>query len=422
MTEPAPPPVSAPSRAAIGSAGEFRRGWRALVACGAGLAFGLSPIAPYASGILAGAMQKELGWARADILAVLMLAPIVLVLLGRHVGRLIDKVGPRKVAIASTIGLGFSELLVAAIGSTLPGYYLAWGVLALLSIGTLPMTYAKLLNGWFDHARGLALGLALAATGLAGVIMPFMMTAAIHAMGWRGGYLALAFLPLVIAVPVLLAWLREAPQIAPGAEGHASISGVTVREALRGYRFWALAFAALVLAFGVSGLVPNLFSLLLERGIPEASAASALAALAISVTAGRVLSGFLLDRLWAPIVCAVLVLPAVAALVLLVTPGLGGGVVIGAVVMLGLVAGAEFDLVAFMTARYFGQRHFSELYGIQYAAFGIGAGSAPAAYGALHDRLGSYDPTVQLSIVLMLVAVAIIFTLGRYPREFAAAH
>jgi MFS family permease len=411
-------PATSPARS---SAEEFRRGWRPLIACGVGLAFGLSPIAPYASGILATAMQGELGWARADILAVLMLAPIVLVLVGRHVGRLIDKVGPRKVAIASTLGLGLAELLVAAIGSTLPGYYIAWGVLALLSVGTLPMTYAKLLNGWFDRARGLALGLALAATGLAGVVMPFLMTSAIGAIGWRGGYLALAALPLVFALPVLFAWLREAPQPVAGAQGTLPASGVSVREALRGYRFWALAFAALILAFGVSGLVPNLFPLLLERGIPQAQAASALAALAISVTAGRVISGFLLDRLWAPFVCALLVLPTVVALFALATPGLGGGVVVGAVVTLGLVAGAEFDLVAYMTARYFGQKHFSELYGIQYAAFGIGAGSAPAAYGALHDRLGGYDPTIHLSIALLVVAVAVIFTLGRYPRAFAAA-
>lgn len=419
MTEHMSVAATAPAPPATG-AGEFGKGWRPLVACGVGLACGLSPIAPYASGILASAMQKELGWARADILAVLMLAPIALVVLGRYVGRLIDKVGPRKVAIVSTAGLGLAELLVAAIGSTMPGYYLAWGVLALVSIGTLPMTYAKLLNGWFDRARGLALGLALAATGLSGVVIPFVMTVAIGATGWRGGYVALAALPLAIALPVLFAWLREAPPAAPGPDGHAKASGVTVREALRGYRFWALAFAALVLAFGVSGLVPNLYPLLLERGIAQASATSALAALAISVTAGRVLSGFLLDRLWAPTVCAVLVLPTVAALCLLAIPGLGGGVVVGAVVTLGLVAGAEFDLVAFMTARYFGQRHFSELYGIQYAAFGVGAGSAPAAYGALHDRVGGYGPTIQLSIALLLVAVAVIFTLGRYPRAFAA--
>ena len=158
--------------------------------------------------------------------------------------------------------------------------------------------------------------------------------------------------------------------------------------------------------------------MLIERGVTTATATRALAALALSVTAGRIISGFLLDRLWAPVVCALLVAPAVIALFLLANPGLTSPVMVAAVVTLGLVAGAEFDLIAFITARYFGQRHFSELYGIQYAAFGVGAGFAPAAYGALHDRLGTYDPVIFLSIGLLVFAVAITFTLGRYPASF----
>ncbi|VWX53501.1 MFS transporter [Novosphingobium sp. 9U] len=173
----------------------------------------------------------------------------------------------------------------------------------------------------------------------------------------------------------------------------------------------------MLLAFGVSGLVPNMFQLLLERGISEQRATSTLAAMAFSITGGRVLSGYLLDRFWAPLVCAVLVVPAVLALLLLGIPHVGAAAVVGVVVTLGLVAGAEFDLVAYMTARYFGQRHFSELYGIQYAAFGVGAGGAPAAYGALHDAWGSYDLLIQLSVVMMLLALGMTITLGSYPRQ-----
>ncbi|PKB14595.1 nitrate/nitrite transporter NarK [Novosphingobium kunmingense] len=397
---------------------EFRRAWRPLVACAVGLACGLSPIAPYASGFLASAMEQELGVTRAELLLSLVFAPIALVILGRYAGRLIDTHGPRKIAIVSTLGLGLAELLVAAIGSRPPGYYAAWAVLAVLSLGTLPMTYAKLLNSWFERGRGMALGLALAATGLAGVVLPLVVPAAIEAVGWRGGYLALAAMPLLIGLPVLLAWLHEAPTIAIDGAGPLTHTGVSVAQALRSYRFWALAAAALVLAFGVSGLVPNLYSLLLERGLDPAEAKAALAGLALSVTVGRILSGFLLDRLWAPTVCALLVLPAAGALWLLLSAETADAIVPVAVVALGLIAGAEFDLVAYMTVRYFGQLHFSELYGMQYAAFGIGAGAAPAAYGALRALSQSYAPAVMLSIALLLLAVCLIFTLGRYPDRF----
>lgn len=402
--------------AGISGIDEFRRAWRPLVASSIGLGLGLSPIPPYASGIMASALQSQFGWARADVLGTLMIVPFALLLLGRHVGRLVDKFGARKVALYSTTGLGLAQLLIAVIGTSLPGFYIGWGIMAVVALGTLPMTYAKVINGWFVRSRGMALGLSLAATGLTGAFMPFALTSALGAFGWRGGYVVLAALPLLIAAPILFAWLREAPTSVTDPGQNAPVFGLTVRDALRSYRFWTLAAASLALAFGVSGLLPNLYPLLLERGLEPSVVTKALAALALSVTGGRILSGFLLDRLWAPLVCAILVLPAVAALSLLANPGISGPIMVGSVVTLGLVAGAEFDLIAFMTSRYFGQRHFSEIYGMQYAAFGLGAGFAPATFGALHDRLGSFTPVIGLSIGLLLAGTALNFTLGRYPQ------
>ncbi|WP_162301964.1 MFS transporter [Croceibacterium ferulae] len=408
---------------AAGASGlqEFRRAWRPLIASSVGLGLGLSPIPPYASGIMASALEAQFAWPRADILGTLMIVPVALVLLGRFVGRLVDRVGARKVAIVSTAGLGLAQSLIALIGTTLPGFYIAWAIMAVVALGTLPMTYAKVINGWFVQARGMALGISLAATGLTGAFLPFALTEAVAQIGWRGGYLVLAALPLLVALPLLLAWLREAPAAAAGdAAAAGGGAGLSVAAALRGYRFWTLAAASMALAFGVSGLLPNLYPLLLERGLDQGLVTRALAALALSVTGGRILSGFLLDRLWAPIVCAILVLPAVVALALLASPGISPAIIVAAVVTLGLVAGAEFDLIAFMTSRYFGQRHFSEIYGMQYAAFGLGAGFAPSTFGALRDRLGSYDPTLWLSICLLLTGTALNFTLGRYPRRFDA--
>src|SRR5579871_1995415 len=128
---------------------EFRRGWLPLLACGVGLGLGLSPIQPYASGIMASALHDAYGWPRAEILASLMVTPVALVLLSRRIGRLIDRIGPRKVAIGSTIGLGLAQLVLAAAASHLVTFFIAYALLAAVSIGTLPMTYAKLINGWF---------------------------------------------------------------------------------------------------------------------------------------------------------------------------------------------------------------------------------------------------------------------------------
>ncbi|VWX55193.1 MFS transporter [Novosphingobium sp. 9U] len=395
---------------------ELKRGWRPLVACSIGIGLGLSPIPAYTAGIFASALEQDIGWPRSQILVTLTFIPVALISLGAIVGRLADRIGARKVAICSTIGLSLSFVLLATISRTIGHFYAAWGCLAVVSLGTLPTTYARVITGWFDRARGLALGIALAGTGVTGVLAPFYLNWVIGAYGWRVGYLAYGALPLVIALPVLIAWLKE-PERASQAARASEAAGASVRAALHDYRFWALALAALGLAAGTSGLMPNLVPLLSEHGISKQSATTVMAAMAISVTGGRLLSGVLLDRLRAPFVALIVVTPAVLALAALAQPGIELTTGIACGVTIGLVAGAEFDLVAYLIGRYFGRRHFSELYSIQYAIFGLGAGFAPAVYGGLRDRMGSYDMTIVTSAVLFVCSIAAFFTLGRYPAH-----
>lgn len=410
-----------PNDLAAGRWREFSAGWRPLVATSFGLGLGLSPIPAYTAGIMAVAMEKQFGWSRGEIMGTLMLTPIFLVILGRHVGRLVDTQGPRKVALISTVGLGIAQLLLAAIGSRLALFYIGWAVMAVVALGTLPLTYAKVINSWFKQARGLALGIALSSSGVSGALLPLFLNNLIGHYGWRAGYLGLAALPLLIALPVLFFWLHM--PTAPALEADAKVApqgGSSVHDALRSPRFWTLAGATLALSFAVGGLMPNLLMLMLDRGIDKTTATGALSALAISVTAGRLISGFLLDRLWAPLVAAILILPTAGALCMLANPAMSAGVMAGSVVTIGLLGGAEFDLIAILTGRYFGQRHFSELYGIQFAVFAVGAGFAPATYGALHDRLGSYTPTIYLSVGLLVAATGLFLSLGGYPRADTA--
>lgn len=398
---------------------ELQRGWRPLVACSVGIGFGLSPIPPFTAGIFATALNTEYGWPRGEILAAIILVTIGLVLLGPAVGRLVDRVGARRVAIGSTVGLGLCLSAFGAIGSNIMSFYAVWAVMAVVALGTLPVTYAKVVTGWFDRARGLALGLALASTGITGALYPFYISFLIARFGWRVAYVGVGLLPLLIALPILFLWLRErvVPTIDADGKPATPVEGLTVRDAVRRYRFWASAIAAMGLGAGTGGLMPNLMPLLKENGLTAAAAASALAILAISVTVGRLVSGFMLDRLWAPLVAVLLVVPAALGVAVLTMPGLSLPVAMSAVGIIGLVAGAEFDLIAYITGRYFGQKHFSELYGIQYAVFGLGSGSAPALYGTIRDWNGSYVPALFLSIGLLLGAVALLLTLGRYPAR-----
>ncbi|HYZ22869.1 MAG TPA: hypothetical protein VE690_11995, partial [Rhodopila sp.] len=74
-------------------------------------------------------------------------------------------------------------------------------------------------------------------------------------------------------------------------------------------------------------------------------------------------------RLVAP---AFIVLPVPACLILLL-----GGPVIAAVILFGLSAGGEVDLLAYLVSRYFGLRHYARVYGWMLSAFGTGVGIGP---------------------------------------------
>ena len=83
--------------------------------------------------------------------------------------------------------------------------------------------------------------------------------------------------------------------------------------------------------------------------------------------------------------------------------------------MIGLAAGAELDMLAFMTARYFGMKNYGAIYGVQFGFFAVGSGFAPAIFGAVFDNVGGYGPILLISAVCFVVGSVLLLLLGRYP-------
>lgn len=401
-----------------GKLDELRRGWAPLLACCFGLALGQSPHAAYTIGIMANTIHTDLGWPRGQILGATIVGTLVVILLGSTIGRLVDRLGPRRVALASTVGVAAGLLLLSTVPSNIYVFYVLWGFLTFLGLGTMPMTYAKIVSQWFDRSRGIALGVALASTGIAGAFYPFYLNYLTDGTDWRAGFMGLALLPLLISLPIQWLFLREPAQIRSDGSPVVELDGMTLGEATRDYRFWASAVAAMLLSFGTGGLLANLLPLLTDGGLSIADATAALAVIALSVTAGRLICGFLLDRMWAANVSLVLILPAAIGVMALTGDSMALGTAMIAVILIGLVTGAEYDMLAYITGRYFGRRHYSELFGFQFAIFAIGAGVAPAFYGTARDWLGSYEPLLYVSLVTMLASGALLYTLGRYPKAY----
>jgi len=86
------------------------------------------------------------------------------------------------------------------------------------------------------------------------------------------------------------------------------------------------------------------------------------------------------------------------------------------IVMIGFAAGVEYDLMAFLVARYFGMKNYSSVYGFLYGFFAVGAGVGPVVFGKAFDLTGSYRSVLLTSAVLLILGASMLLALGRYRR------
>jgi predicted MFS family arabinose efflux permease len=402
---------------------EFRRGFKPLIGAVIGAGCGLSSISFYTHGVFVSAISTDMSWSRGQVQLGVTIMILMAVVTAPAIGWLIDKIGARRVALTSIPLYGVTLASLSLTSNAIWSYYFLWACMAILAAGTLPITWTRVVNTWFDDYRGIALGITLAGTGLAATFAPSYVTWLIEELGWRGAYVALAATVTSISLPGVYLLFME-PLGAPddAAKRNASDNdivktdnGMTLKRALYGYRFWALGLALFFVAAGISGLITNLVPLLVDKGRTAADAAGYAGLIGISVIVGRLFAGFLVDHFWAPMVAAVfLSAPCVAALVLAgpsTTPILIGT----SALIIGLAAGAELDLLAFLTSRYFGLRHYGAIYGGQYVFFSIGAGLAPVGFGRAYDVFGSYDNVLIIVAVMSVVGAGLMLTLGRYP-------
>jgi MFS family permease len=404
-----------------GDYSEFKDGWRVVFASLVGIGLGLSPVPFYTIGMFAPELAKRYHWQFAQIMGGLTVTTLTVLIAAPAAGFLADRIGVRKVVLGSIVLFGLSFAAFAATEGSLPLFYVTWAVLAAGGAGTLPITWTRAVNNWFDIRKGLALGLSLLGTGLFGfLIKPICAWLIAHA-GWRTAYLVIGAMPLSIALPIALLFFHD---VGPGrgptarrlAAGAKAAAGLGFGEALHEWRFWVLAVAFIPISFAVGGPIPNMENILGLHGFAKATTAGLVAFIGLSVVAGRILGGWLMDRLWAPGVAFVLLsLPAIACW-LLAQSSLSYREALLCICLIGFAAGVEYDLMAFLVARYFGMRSYATIYGALYGCFALGAGIGPLLFGADFDRSGSYGRSLIASAIMLVASAGLLLTLGSYKR------
>lgn len=375
----------------------------------------------YSLGALVVPITLEFGWTRAQFQLALLFSTGAGVITAPIVGWLIDKFGARPIALSGLIGLSLALFIASTMNGELWVLYASYSLMAILGAGTIPVTWTRAVTSMFFKQRGLALGIMLSGTGLCAMTVPQFTVWIIAEFGWRAAYLGLAALPLFFAGPLVFLFFKPGEKSPTDPEEAAAIAtGYSLGEALKGYRFWILLISIFLIYIAMSGIVPNIIPALTDLGISPQKAATAIGVFGITVIAGRLVVGYLVDHLWAPGVAAVAIsMPVIGSLLLFGAPSFTLACV--AAGLLGFAAGAELDLMSFLAARYFGLLHYSKIYALLYAALALASGVAPMLFARIFDETGNYDIGFLIGAGLFATGALMLLALGRYPT-FGATH
>src|ERR1700751_3644771 len=394
---------------------KFTNPWWVVVGAVTGLFVCNGPVLGFTFGVFLKPIMADTGWHRSTASFALSVGGILGASAVPIRGRMMDRWSIRRVALPGIVVYTIFMSLMGLAPAVGWIFTLMFAMAEMASAIPTPLGYAKAISAWFDRRRGLALGIAMSGVGLGAFVIPQVAERLIERIGWRGTYVSLGLLTLVIAFPVVALWIRE-PRPGEGERGNAAAitvpAGYTVREATSTARFWMLGAAFFFVAVGINGSAAHIVPLLTDHGLSPAAATATLAIFGLATMSGRLLAGFLVDRIFAPYVATFFFLAPIAGFAFLASAT--GMLPAAGVVLMGMGLGTEIDLIAFLVTRYFGQRAFGQIYGYFFMIFGLGSSFGRFLAGLVYDLAGSYTPALIGAALALVAAVILVNRLGSY--------
>ena len=343
-------------------------------------------------------------------------------------GRALDRYSIRGIMVLGLI-LCAGGLFGLSVATSLWQIGLLFG--SLIAVGSHmfgPLATSTLIAHWFVRDRGQALGVTALGASAGGLIFPFAATRLMEEMGWRGAVSTFAVVLLVFAGPLWALVVNRPEQLGERPDGlPSSDTGAAPEEPapsgevqsemetdlLRSSNFWVIT-SAIGLAFcSASALIAHLVPYVSDRGYDPRAAALVMSAYAGAGAVGRLLAGWLADRVDQRIASwGVFGVMAGSWLGLVLAPSYAG--LVAASIGLGLGVGGVMPLWGALTGACFGRAVFGRAMGLMtplMLPFNL-AGAPIAAYA--FDRTGSY--TLVLSAFLAtFVLGAIVISFLRVP-------
>lgn len=339
-----------------------------------------------------------------------------------YVGRLIDRMGVRRVVLGVAILFGFANLAFGHVAGLL-SLALAFGALRFLGQGSLMLSSNYLVSQWFSRRRGIALSLTALGFSVSMALHPPLAQWLIDKVGWRESWFWLGMLTWALLVPMIAVLVQNKPEdmgLAPDGDQAAGRDpasprdtmsvGLTLHTAIRTPSFWIIALGLASLSMLVTGMFFHQVSVFSLQGLEAQTAARAFSISAVVMVLTMPVFGYLLDRFpTRPMFACALLIMSASLVALALVRDVGSMIIFSA--LFGLANAGFQSHYSFMWPRYFGRRHLGSIQGAAQTIGVVGASIGPLPLGFAFDSFGSYTGVLYLLAVLPVVCAFLLLFL-----------
>jgi len=364
---------------------------------------------------------KDFGWSRATITSGMAFGKVIIGTVAFFAGWIIDRFGPRRVMMAGVL-MGGTALIGLSHVTSLWQYYFFYLFNALGYICGGPLPNQVLISRWFTDSRGRAMGIAYLGIGIGGMLVPQIAKKLISLFGWHQAMMILGILMILIAFPMIL-FVKDNPERnirtqSPDRPDPGELKPdepkAPLRQILKKWPFYLLLIGSICSIGAVSGTVQNLklfFSL--DLNWTQQHSANIISIILASSIAGRLLMGWLADRISKKYVMILIYTLVAGSIPLLFVAGANGIIYIFAFVF-GIGLGGDYMIIPLMAAELFGVKIMGRIMGLILTFDGLSEAFSPMLVGWLRDISGSYT---RGFIALMLLGIIGIITISMLPLK-----
>ena len=361
-------------------------------------------------------LTRAYGWTFAQANAGGSIVLFLIGIVSPFIGTLVDRFKPKRVILGGTLLIAIALALLSTMHSR-PQYYTYCVVLGLGASAVSILPTSILIGPFFSRRRGLAVGFINAGIGLGGYIAPRLSTAQIAQRGLAGTFLVLS---ACMAIPFFMTLIAVDSHAAPPRPAAAArVPGMS--ELARLPMFWIFGIALFFSAHAMLGVQQNLISYLTGAHVTAKEAAQILAIALAAAAPGKLVAGFLADRINAragmifSVVCV-----ALGVLALLNTPPASAGVYWLAVVF-GMGYGGIFNAAPTIIFEFFGTHQVGKALGLFYVFFGLGTASGGELAGYLFDETHRWSVPFTVDLLLACTGLLILLVSARQTRAATVA-